>query len=135
FLWSGVAGGAARVFALLLAAASIQMRLVCNLLDGMVAVEHDQGSPVGPVWNELPDRIADTLFLASAGYAASLAGAHGGWPGGVAAGWICAVGAVTTAYVRELGRGLGLAADFSGPMAKPHRMAALTAAAVVPVFE
>ena len=40
-----------------------------------------------------------------------------------------------TAYVRELGRGLGFPADFSGPMAKPHRMAALTATCAVAAFE
>ena len=43
--------------------------------------------------------------------------------------------AVVTAYVREMGRGLGLPADFGGPMAKPQRMAALTAVALVSMFE
>jgi hypothetical protein len=53
----------------------------------------------------------------------------------VTLGWVAAVLAVTTAYVRELGRGLGLPADFSGPMAKPQRMATLTATCVVAAFE
>ena len=49
---------------------------------------------------------------------------------------VCAaVLAVTTAYVRELGRGLGFPADFSGPMAKPQRMAALTITALVSALE
>ena len=43
--------------------------------------------------------------------------------------------AVLTAYVRELGRGLSLPADFSGPMAKPHRMAALTLTCAIAAFE
>ena len=43
--------------------------------------------------------------------------------------------AILTAYVREVGRGCGLAADFSGPMAKPHRMALVTAAALASLFE
>ena len=43
--------------------------------------------------------------------------------------------AVLTAYVRELGRGLGQPADFSGPMAKPHRMAALTLTCLVAALE
>lgn len=109
----------------------IQLRLLCNLLDGMVAVEHGKGGPSGPIWNELPDRIADALFLVGAGYFADLAGFTLGAP----LGWAAAVLAVLTAYVRELGRGLGFPADFSGPMAKPHRMAALTATCALAAFE
>jgi phosphatidylglycerophosphate synthase len=40
---------------------------------------------------------------------------------------------VSTAYVRELGRACGLPADFSGPMAKPHRMALVTVAALASI--
>lgn len=131
FLGSGHAGGAARTAVLLLAGVCVQLRLVCNLLDGMVAVEHGRGSPVGPIWNELPDRLADGLFLVGAGYGASLAGVD--WAAD--AGWAAAAFAVFTAYVRELGRGLGQPADFRGPMAKPHRMALLTAACVMAAAE
>jgi phosphatidylglycerophosphate synthase len=120
-----------RSLCLILGATCIQLRLACNLLDGMVAVEHGRASPYGPIWNELPDRIADVLFLAGAGYGAMSAG----FSGGPALGWICAALAMLTAYVRELGRGLGFDADFSGPMAKPHRMAALTATCVIAAFE
>jgi len=109
----------------------IQLRLLCNLLDGMVAVEHGRGSPSGPIWNELPDRIADALFLVGAGYFA----AHKGVEAGAILGWTAAALALLTAYIRELGRGLGLPADFSGPMAKPHRMAALTAGCIVSALE
>lgn len=116
---------------LLGAAACIQLRLVCNLLDGMVAVEHGRGSPSGAIWNELPDRFSDVVLLAAAGYCA----AAGGVMLAVEAGWICAALALLTAYIRELGRGLGLPADFSGPMAKPQRMAALTVACVVSAIE
>jgi len=107
----------------LAAAACIQLRLLCNLMDGMLAVEGGLKTPNGELYNEFPDRIADALFLGGAGYFASLAGFTLGAP----LGWAAAVLAVLTAYVRELGRGLGFPADFSGPMAKPHRMAALTA--------
>lgn len=117
--------GFGRALAFLVAAACIQLRLLCNLLDGMVAVEHGLGGPHGPIWNELPDRIADALLLVAAGYAADAS-----WLG-----WLCAVLAVLTAYVRELGRGLGKPADFSGPMAKPHRMAALTLACMIAAAE
>ena len=128
---SGMVQGTARIGPLLAAGVCIQLRLVCNLLDGMVAVEHGRGGPYGPIWNELPDRIADVLFFVTAGYAAQMAGvAHAG-----ELGWIAAVLAVLTAYLRELGRGLGFPADFSGPMAKPHRMAALTLACVLSTAE
>lgn len=122
---SGEAEGGRRVALLLGAAVTVQLRLLCNMLDGMVAVEHGLGRPHGPIWNELPDRIADALFLVAAGYACGLP-----WLG-----WLTAVLAVLTAYVRELGRGLGKPADFSGPMAKPHRMFALTVACVVSAVE
>ena len=131
-LWgSGSASGLDRIDALIAAGCCIQLRLLCNLLDGMVAVEHGKGGPYGPIWNELPDRFADVLLLIGAGYGAQDAGmAHA-----AAIGWIAAVLAVLTAYIRELGRALGFAADFSGPMAKPHRMAALTAACAVSAIE
>jgi phosphatidylglycerophosphate synthase len=120
-----------RTAALIGAALCIQLRLVCNLLDGLVAVEHGKGTPAGPIWNELPDRLADVLFLVGAGYGARTAGLHGA----EALGWAAGVLAVTTAYVRELGRGLGQPADFSGPMAKQQRMAALTVACGISVLE
>ena len=128
---SGRLDGGARVGALIVGAACVQLRLLCNLLDGMVAVEHGRGGPTGPIWNELPDRIADALFLVGAGYGAALAGI--GW--GEAAGWAAAALAILTAYVRELGRALDQPADFGGPMAKPHRMALLTAAALIAAAE
>ena len=105
----------------LLAAACVQLRLVCNLLDGMVAIEGGKKSSVGAIYNEFPDRIADTLFLVPLGYAAGVP-----WLG-----WACALLAALTAYVRVFGGSLGLAQDFSGVMAKQRRMAALTAGLVV----
>ena len=122
--------GLGRGIALILAAVCIQLRLLCNMIDGMVAVEHGMASPTGPVWNELPDRIADVLFLVAAGYCAALKLPPGEWLG-----WLAAVLAVLTAYVRELGRGLGQPADFSGPMAKPHRMFVLTLTCAIAAFE
>jgi phosphatidylglycerophosphate synthase len=109
-------GGLAQTILLVIAAAACQARLLCNLLDGMVAVEGGKGGPQGPFWNEAPDRLADVLLLGGAGLAA------GAPELGLAAG-ILALG---TAYLREFGRAEGFAPDFSGPMAKPQRMAALT---------
>ena len=39
------------------AAAGIQLRLLCNLLDGMVAIEGGMKSKTGEIWNDLPDRL------------------------------------------------------------------------------
>lgn len=105
----------------LLAAFACQLRLLCNLMDGMVAIEAGKQTADGAVWNELPDRIADILIFVGAGYAA-------GWP---SLGWSVAALAVFVSYVRELGKGIDGVVDFSGPMAKPHRMALVTAAAVM----
>jgi len=121
---AGAAAETARVALLLGAAALIQLRLLCNLLDGMVAVEGGKASRDGAFWNEVPDRVSDTLILVGAGYGAD----H------LALGWAAACFAVMTAYIRFVGVSLGLAADFGGPMAKQHRMAVLTAAAVGACF-
>ena len=99
-----------------LAALGIQLRLLCNMLDGLVAVEGGRKSPLGALYNEMPDRLEDSLLLIACGQAAGLL-----WLG-----LLAALLAAVTAYVRLLGGTLGLAQDFSGPMAKPHRMAALT---------
>ena len=104
----------------LAAAAAIQLRLLCNLLDGMVAIEGGRRSPVGELYNEAPDRISDAVTLVGAGYAA------GATP---FLGWAAACVAVWVAYVRALARTAGAPNDFCGPMAKPHRMALMTAAA------
>jgi phosphatidylglycerophosphate synthase len=103
----------------------IQLRLVCNLMDGMVAVEGGKGSPVGALYNDAPDRVADVLIMVGAGYSGA------GDPGVVKLfhviplGWCCAVTAVWTAYIRVLGASLTGKHDFRGPMAKQHRMAVL----------
>ena len=47
--------------AMVFAAICIQLRLLCNLIDGMVAVEGGKGTPVGALYNEVPDRVALTL--------------------------------------------------------------------------
>lgn len=111
--------------ALVGAAACVQLRLLCNLLDGMVAVEGGRRSPVGALYNEIPDRLADSLFIVALGYAA----------GEPVAGWAGALAAAVTAYIRVLGGTLGLPQDFRGPMAKPHRMATLTVACLVAAVE
>ena len=54
FLSTASTQGVLRGVILLIAALCTQLRLVCNLLDGMVALEHGKGSAAGPIWNELP---------------------------------------------------------------------------------
>lgn len=106
-------------------ALAIQLRLLCNMLDGLVAVEGGRKSAYGPLYNEVPDRIEDSVFLAAFGYAAGLL-----WLGLTAA-----LLAAITAYVRALGGTFGFPQDFRGPMAKPHRMAALTLGSVAACAE
>lgn len=118
-----------RTLLLLAAAAAIQLRLLCNLLDGMLAVEHGLATVTGPLFNEIPDRLADVAILAGAGLAVpELSGA-------ATLGWMAAAAAVFTAYARLLAGSLGLTQDFGGPMAKQHRMFALTLGAIAAAVE
>ena len=103
------------------------MRLLANLLDGLVAVEHGRKQATGDLWNEVPDRIADVALFLGAGYGlAGLGATIGGEALGPLLGWSAAALALATAYVRQLGGALGLAQDFRGPMAKQQRMFVLT---------
>lgn len=106
----------------LIAALLIQLRLLCNLFDGMVAVEGGYQTKSGEIFNELPDRFADAFIFVGAGYASMRLD----WA--PVAGWLCAVLALLTAYVRALGVSAGASQQFCGPMAKQHRMAVMTVA-------
>ncbi len=108
-----------------LAAVAVQLRLLCNLMDGMVAVEGGKASPDGVIYNEFPDRIADILVIVSLGYAA----------GAPWLGWAGALIAVATAYIRVFGGSVGLSQDFGGMMSKPRRMAALTLGLIAQAVE
>jgi phosphatidylglycerophosphate synthase len=112
-----------------LAAVFIQCRLLCNLFDGMVAVEGGKSTPSGELFNDIPDRIADPLILVAAGYATAVVP----WVGIL--GWAAGLGAVMTAYVRTLGASIGAPVDFRGPMAKQHRMAIMTFASLLTAVE
>ena len=124
FWGSGETAGAVRWVLLIGAGMFIQLRLLCNLLDGMVAIEGGKAAPTGAFWNEVPDRVADILILAGAGYGI----------GEAALGWAAVATAVLTAYMRQVGMVLIGKADFRGPMAKQHRMALLTIAAIAACF-
>ena len=111
------------------AAFFIQCRLLCNLFDGMVAVEGGKSTPAGELFNDIPDRVADPIILVAAGYAITAVD----WGSDI--GWLAGLLAVMTAYVRTLATGIGAPTKFSGPMAKQHRMALMTLAFMLVPFE
>lgn len=125
----GSIGAGAKVCLFLLAGGCIQLRLLCNLLDGLVAVEGGLRTKTGEIYNELPDRVSDALFLAAAGYATYWTG----WERDL--GWAAATLAVIVAYVRALGGVAGASQQFCGPMAKQQRMFILTLACVTTTAE
>jgi len=101
------------------------LRGACNMLDGMVAIHTGKASRWGELYNEVPDRLSDSVIMIGAGYAA------GGMP---ELGYIAAILSVFTAYVRVQGCSLGAPADFGGPMAKVQRMLLIVAAALYTAF-
>lgn len=121
--WAFLSVGESRWF-WLAAALCVQLRLLANMLDGLVAVEGGKKSATGPLFNELPDRIEDALLLVGAGYACTTP----------ELGYGAALLAFATAYIRATGGALGFAQDFSGPMAKQHRMFVLTIGALLQFF-
>lgn len=110
---------------LIAAALMIQCRLLCNLFDGMVAIEFQQKSKSGDIYNEAPDRLADLFIILGAGFAVRTFS----WATELA--WAASCLAILTAYIRVLGMSAGTKTYFLGPMAKPHRMAILTGACLV----
>jgi len=105
----------------LAAALLMQLRLVANMLDGMVAIATQKASPVGELYNEVPDRVSDAAIFIGAGYAT------GGNP---ELGYLAACLAIFIAYIRAEGKVAGAHQEFCGPMAKPQRMFVLTVASL-----
>ena len=105
----------------LASAGLIQLRLLANMLDGMVAIESGRASPIGELYNEVPDRVSDSAILIGAGYAV------GGLP---VLGFVAAIIALFVAYIRAVGASVGAGQAFHGPMAKPHRMFIITLSCV-----
>jgi phosphatidylglycerophosphate synthase len=107
---------------LILAACGMQLRLLCNLFDGMVAIEGGFKTKAGEIFNELPDRFSDAFIFIGAAYSVP----EFRWT--VELGWAAAVLSLITAYARALGASMGAGQQFLGPMAKQQRMATMTAA-------
>jgi phosphatidylglycerophosphate synthase len=103
----------------------MQLRLLCNLFDGMVAIEGGFKTKAGELYNELPDRFSDAFIFIGAGYSSP----EFKWMS--ALGWTAAVLSLITAYTRALGAGMGAGQQFLGPMAKQQRMATMTVACAV----
>jgi len=108
-------------YAWIAGAALVQMRLLANMFDGMVAIARANASPVGELYNEVPDRLSDAAMLIGLGYAA------GSSP---VLGYLAALAAVFTAYVRSMSKVAGAPQDYCGPMAKPQRVFAVTVLAL-----
>ena len=125
--WLALAGATPLLRSLLGAGAALAvgLRLACGLLDGLMAIEGGARDRAGDFYNELPERLSDVILFVTAGWVAR------DYPGGWVLGWVVALAAVFTAYVRLLGVTTGQRPDFSGPFAKPQRMAVLAAASLV----
>ena len=113
---------------LLLAVFGIQGRLLCNLFDGMLAIEHGVRSKYGELYNEVPDRVSDALILMGVGlylrpmeFVMDLA-------------WLAVVLSTMTAYLRTFGASLVKKHYFTGPMAKQHRMFLVTLGTIATFF-
>ena len=111
------------------AAAFIPMRGLCNICDGLMAIEGGLKTKSGQVFNDLPDRFSDLLLLVAAGYSTGSIG----W--GCELGWAAGVMAVMTAYVRVLGGSSGAAQQFCGPMDKTRRMTVMAVACLLAAVE
>ncbi len=87
----------------------------------MVAVLRQIASPVGELFNEVPDRVSDAATLIGFGYAA------GSDP---LPGFVATIFAIFLAYLRAEGKVAGAHQEFCGPMAKQQRMATVTLVAI-----
>ena len=99
----------------------VVLRILANTLDGLVAVEWNKASRVGLLYNDVPDRLSDTVLLIGMGCAQG---------GEVKLGLAAAGVAVFVSYVRLIGRAAGAPSDFCGPMDKGGRMITLMLAAL-----
>lgn len=122
-LLSTIFFGLNKYVAYILFAGCVQCRLLCNLFDGMVAVEGGKKTPNGDLYNDMPDRFADAFFIVPVGYIV------GGI--GVELAWLAALNAIMTAYFRWIGAYKTHNHYFNGPMAKQHRMAVLTFGSII----
>lgn len=110
---------------IVIAVAFAMLRLWLNMFDGMVALAAGKASRRGEIVNDLPDRVSDVLIFAGI--------AHSGWCNPFYAYWV-ALGAVIVAYVGLFGQAVGVQREFSGVMAKPWRIVAVSLGALATMF-
>ncbi len=113
----------------LIAGACIPLRGLCNLCDGLMAVEGGLRTRAGAIYNDLPDRFSDSFLLVAAGYSVT----EVSW--GRDLGWAAGLLAILTAYVRVLGGSAGASQPFCGPMDKSSRMLVMAAACLAAAGE
>lgn len=117
-----------RCFLMLIAIIGIQGRLIMNLLDGMVAIEHNKKSLVGGLYNEFPDRISDTFIIFGSGLMVA------NCQYGMDMAYFAIILSAFTAYIRTLGASLNCQHFYIGPMAKQHRMALITISCIIGIW-
>jgi phosphatidylglycerophosphate synthase len=110
---------------IVIAVAFAMLRLWLNMFDGMVALAAGKASKRGEIVNDLPDRVSDVVIFVGI--------AHSGWCNPFYAYWV-ALAAVIVAYVGLFGQAVGVQREFSGVMAKPWRIVALSVGALVTMF-
>ena len=107
---------------------AILLRALCNLFDGLLAVEGGLKSPTGELWNDVPDRISDLLMFVTTGYALAL-------PYARELGWAAGSMAVFTAYTRQLAATQTGKQNFAGLLPKPKRFALLGLGILAAIIE
>ena len=95
-------------------------RLIANILDGSVARRTGVSRPIGELWNELGDRVADVLFIGGLGLNPSV-------DPRLALGAV--VAALLASFAGLAARAAGGRRLYLGIMAKPGRMIVLAFAA------
>lgn len=113
---------AARPALWLLLPAWLLLRMALNALDGMMARELAQATPLGAVLNEVGDVASDLALYLPLGLAL---------PGAAAAAVAFAVGAALTEFCGLLGQALRGTRRYDGPMGKSDRAAAIGVLSVV----
>ncbi len=111
------------------AGACIPLRGLCNLCDGLMAIEGGLKTRSGEIFNDFPDRLSDSIVFVAAGYSVTWVS----W--GRELGWAAGLLSAMTAYVRVLGVSGGASQQFCGPMAKTHRMVVMAAACLAASVE
>jgi phosphatidylglycerophosphate synthase len=96
------------------------LRLVLNILDGAVARQTEVARPMGELWNELGDRVADILFIGGLAF-------HPAVDTRLVLAAVSA--ALLASYAGVAARAAGGARQYTGIMSKPGRMVVLALAA------